>query len=203
MVNDGQNTVRVFYAIEFPESVSLLATEHIKILRGKFPDSSAGWNRNGKFHLTIKFIGEIPQARVERFSLAAERATANLSSFNLIVAGTGAFPTKGPPKVLWLGIDDPTEQLAMLQSRLEQECVRESFGKEVRAFHPHLTIARLRKPPDGRELADAHRELGFAAVEVTVSELLVIRSELSSAGSKYTTISRHPLGAHASCVLST
>jgi 2'-5' RNA ligase len=188
-----QNTIRVFSAIEFPETVSLRATEHIQTLRKQFPDSSVSWNRDGKFHLTIKFIGEIPHARVERLSLAAERATANLSSFNLMVADAGAFPTKGPPKVLWLGIDDPTGQLAILQSQLEQECAREGFGKEVRPFHPHLTIARVRKQQGARELADAHKELGFAAVVMTVFELLVIHSELSSAGSKYTTISRHPL----------
>jgi RNA 2',3'-cyclic 3'-phosphodiesterase len=192
-VNQDANTIRVFSAIEFPAAVSLRAAEHIQTLRRQFPEISASWNRDGKFHLTIKFIGEIPRGCVERFSRAAERATANLSSFNLVVAGAGAFPTKGPPKVLWLGIDDPTGQLTMLQSRLEQECAREGFGQEARAFYPHLTIARLRKAQGARELAEAHRKLGFASVDVTVSELLVIRSDLSSAGSKYTTISRHPL----------
>jgi len=196
-VNDknlnANNPWRVFCAIEFPAAVSLRATEYSTRLREQFPDGSASWNRDRNFHLTVKFIGEIPPARVARLSLATQRATDNLSSFNLIVAGAGVFPTKGPPKILWLGIDDPTAQLATLQARLEQECAREGFGKEVRAFHPHLTIARLRKQQDAPELADVHKEMGFAAVEVSVSELLVIRSELGSTGSKYTTISRHPL----------
>jgi 2'-5' RNA ligase len=202
-VNDDGNTLRVFCAIELPEEVSARATDHINNLRRQVPDISASWNRDGKFHLTLKFIGEITRVRVERLSLAAQRATVDLSCFNLIVAGAGAFPKKGPPKVLWLGIDDPTGQLATLQARLEQECAREGFGKEVRAFHPHLTIARLRKPQGARELAAVHTEMGFAAVEVPVSELLVIRSELGDKGSKYTVISRHTLGPHASCVLST
>ena len=201
MNDDG--TLRVFVASEFPAAVSLRATEHGRRLREQFPDIPASWNRDGKFHLTLKFIGEIPLAQVEGLSLAAQRATSNLSPFNLIVAGAGVFPAKGPPKVLWLGIDDPTGQLATLQARLDQECVREGFSKEERAFHPHLTIARLRKPQGARGLAMVHQEVGFAAVEVPVSELLVIRSELGSTGSKYTTISSHNLGPHASCVLST
>lgn len=192
-MNDNRNTLRVFCAIEFPPAVSLPATEHIKTLRRQFPDNSASWNRDGRFHLTLKFIGQIPQTRVERFSLAAESATANLSSFNLTVAGAGAFPKKGPPKVLWLGIDDRRGQLATLQAQLEEECALEGFTKEERAFHPHLTIARLRKPAGASDLANAHLNLGFSPIEILVSELLVISSELSSAGSKYTTISRHTL----------
>ncbi|MDQ2856293.1 MAG: RNA 2',3'-cyclic phosphodiesterase [Acidobacteriota bacterium] len=192
-MSDGRNTFRVFCAIELPGNASALVTDHINRLRNQFPNVPASWNRDGKFHLTLKFIGELPHTWVELLSLAAERATSNLSSFNITVTGAGAFPEKGSPRVLWLGIDDRTGQLATLQDRLEQECARENFTREERAFHPHLTIARLRKPDGARELATAHAEAGFAAVEVSITELLVIRSELSSAGSKYTTISRHPL----------
>ena len=185
------NTWRVFCAIELPTAASARATAHIDHLRRQYPHIAATWNRDGKFHLTLKFIGEIPQARVVRLSLAAERATSGLSSFNLVIAGAGVFPNRGMPKVLWLGINDPDGQLAELQIRLEKECAQEGFSKEERAFHPHLTIARLRKPDGARELAGAHQQSGFAALGISVSELLVIRSELSSKGSKYTTISRH------------
>ncbi len=65
--------------------------------------------------------------------------------------------------------------------------------KESRRFHPHLTIARLRKPEQARTLAAAHKAMEIVPAEIQVSELLVIRSELSSAGSKYTVISRYPL----------
>ena len=188
------NTWRVFCAIELPAGASARATAHIDRLRRQYPHIAASWNRDGKFHLTLKFIGEIPQARVERLSLAAERATRDLSAFNLVITEAGVFPNRGMPKVLWLGINDQDGQLAELQSRLEEECAQEGFSKEERAFHPHLTIARLRKPYGARGLAGAHRQGGFAALEISVSELLVIRSELSSKGSKYTTISRHHLG---------
>jgi len=182
---------RVFCAIEFPPRVVQQATAHIERLRERFPNTSASWNRDGKFHLTLKFIGETPRPNVDRLTRAARRATENLSSFNLIVAGSGAFPKKGPPKVLWLGINDPSGHLAVLHNRLEEVCTEEGFEKEERPFHPHLTIARLRKPQGARELARAHKQYGFDAVKAAVTELLVIRSELSSSGSKCTTISRH------------
>jgi len=192
-------TWRVFCAIEPPEEVCARASDHIRRLRHEFPDVNASWNRDGKFHLTLKFLGEIPKARVENLSLAAGRAVEGFSLFNLVVEKTGAFPNEGPPRVLWIGVSDPSRRLSELYERLEEECARESFPKDARPFHPHLTLARLRKPQGTRALASAHKQMPFEPIEISVSELLVIRSELSSEGSKYSLISRHVLGAQASC----
>lgn len=189
---------RTFCALELPSPVGLRATDHANRLRHQFPNVSASWNRDGKFHLTLKFIGEIPQERIEHISLAADRATNNFEVFNLIVKDVGAFPIKGTPKVLWLGINDQSGSLVRLQTRLEEECEREGFIKERRGFHPHLTLARLRKPEGARAIAAAHREMGFSAVQFEVAEILVLRSELSSKGSEYSVISTHQLGARAS-----
>ena len=189
----GDESWRIFCAIAFPKEVSTRAAEQVKILRDRFPETSASWVRDGNFHLTIKFLGEVPRSQVENISNAARRATDGLTSFKLVASGAGSFPRSGPAKVLWLGVEDPTGRLEMLHQRLEEECAKEGYVKEDRSFHPHLTLARLRRSTGARELATAHRELGFKAIEMAVSELLVIRSELSSSGSKYTVISRHPL----------
>jgi 2'-5' RNA ligase len=95
--------------------------------------------------------------------------------------------------VLWIGVKDPSGQLANLQQQFESECQKEGFKKEERPFRPHLTLARLRKPIHSRTLASIHNEMEFDEVDVAVTELLLIRSELRSEGSKYTTISRHSL----------
>ncbi|HXD30036.1 MAG TPA: RNA 2',3'-cyclic phosphodiesterase [Pyrinomonadaceae bacterium] len=184
---------RVFCAIEFPKQVVESALERISVLRARFPDVTASWIREGNFHLTIEFIGEVPRAKVDRLSGAALRAATNLQTFAISVSGAGSFPKSGPPKVLWLGVEDQSGKLNELHRRLEEECAVEGFAKEDRAFHPHLTIARVRRIAGARELAAAHRELGFSTIEVAVKELLVIRSELSSSGSKYSVVSRHSL----------
>jgi 2'-5' RNA ligase len=116
-----------------------------------------------------------------------------MTGFEFELEAVGSFPKQGPPKVLWIGIVDALGKLSELYSRLEEECAREGFAKEPRAFHPHLTVARLRKPHGARTLAAAHKELGFQSLTVPVAELLVIRSELSSQGSRYTVVSRHEL----------
>jgi 2'-5' RNA ligase len=95
--------------------------------------------------------------------------------------------------VLWLGVKDHTGALAKLQQHLEDECAQENFPREERAFHPHLTIARLRAPQGAHHLAAKHRDLGFSPIEFPIRELIVLRSELGSNGSRYTVVVRHEL----------
>jgi len=184
---------RVFCAIDLPEDVRERLMAYTLSLRKAVPEAQASWSRPCNIHLTVKFLGEIPQSRVEGLSRAAARATSGLESFAISVEKTGVFPTNGAPRVLWIGIEDLKGKLDGLHRRLEDECAKAGLKKEARPFHPHLTLARLRQPRHARTLASAHQSMEFEPAEVTVSELLVIRSELSSAGSKYTVISRHPL----------
>jgi RNA 2',3'-cyclic 3'-phosphodiesterase len=188
------DTWRVFCAVEIPLSVREAVLRHINCLKELVPDARASWSRDANLHLTLKFLGEIPQTSVSNFSEAASRAVAGLTPFAIRLEKTGGFPKHGSPRVLWIGINDVTGKLAELHARLENEAAREGFEKEDgRAFHPHLTVARLRYAQHARPLADAHKQTEFKPAEIAVSELLVIRSELSSAGSKYTVISRHEL----------
>ncbi|MEK6278827.1 MAG: RNA 2',3'-cyclic phosphodiesterase [Acidobacteriota bacterium] len=188
------DTWRVFVAIELPNEIREELKIHAKRLREMVPQAQASWSRPENIHLTLKFLGDTPGSRIHQLSEAASRTVEFFEPFRIGVGGTGAFPNHREPRVLWIGLSDFQNKLSALHTALEAECARIGFEKEARAFHPHLTIARLRKPQHGRVLAEAHKQMEFKHVEFTVSELLVIRSELSSAGSKYATISRHPLG---------
>jgi len=184
---------RVFCAINLPLALRERVQVHIARLRESVPEARASWNRDDKLHLTIKFLGDINVDRAPALSLAAERAVAGLKPISLIAEGCGAFPERGRPRVLWIGTVDEDEGLARLHQRLETECAAQGFLREQRAFRPHLTIARVRQPAAALELADAHRRMGFLPLKFEANELVVIRSELSGAGSRYTDISRHPL----------
>lgn len=182
---------RVFCGIDLPDDVRESVMAHSMFLRKAVPEAQPSWSRPDNIHLTLKFLGEIPQSRVESLSKAAGDASRGLESFPISVQGSGVFPTHGA-RVLWIGIEDLKGKLGELYRRLEEECAKAGFKKEGRPFHPHLTLARLRKPQHADALAAAHKQMQFGPMEFTVSEVLVIRSELSSAGSKYTTTSRHP-----------
>ena len=116
------------------------------------------------------------------------------SKFQISVGGTGVFPRPSRPQVLWIGVIDQSGQLSALQEKFEKECAAEGFPKEDRAYKPHLTIARLRKPEGTRSLAETHLKMQFEATQVEIKELVLFRSELSPKGSKYSVIFNRGLG---------
>jgi 2'-5' RNA ligase len=181
----------VFCAFELPEVLQSRISGHIQRVREAVPEAAASWSRPDNIHLTVKFFGNVDQTRIPAISAAAERVVKESSAVQIEVGKTGVFPRPTRPQVLWIGVEDASGKLLELQQRLEDEFAREGFAKEDRAFKPHLTIARIRKPHGANCLAEAHLRIEFAAVKITLNELVVFRSELSPKGSKYTAVSRH------------
>ena len=202
------STYRTFIAIEIPPDIRRCMKDHIDHLRAVFPDVRASWTREDNQHLTLRFLGNVPVARIPALSDAVAAAAHEIKPFDLVINGCGTFPPHGRPKVLWIGAGSadvssasslsqtPNNQhpLAALHEGLEDRCAAAGFEREPRSFHPHLTIARLRESKGSRALAEHHKQLGFSAQTFTVSELVVFRSELSSKGSKHAALARHELG---------
>jgi 2'-5' RNA ligase len=188
-----RESYRTFIAIEIPHDLRAAVIDHIKRVRETVPDVSASWSREDNLHLTLKFLGDVPIARIGDVSAAASAAARASAPFELILAGSGVFPTRGKPSVLWIGIEDPSDGLHKIQRSLEEECAAHGFTRDARAYHPHLTIARIRKPHGAKDLAATHMTSNFAAQTFTARELIVFRSELLPQGSRHTAISQHPL----------
>src|SRR5882724_8827799 len=148
---------RLFISIELPATVRKALKDHLDCLKRVLPNIRASWTREENFHLTLKFLGDTRVTKVELLSQATERAAHTVSPFELVIGGCGAFPTHGQPRVLWIGIHDPSAQLETYNRALENECAQAGFPREPRPFHPHLTVARLRQPAGARGLADLHK----------------------------------------------
>ena len=196
------DTYRTFIAIEIPPDIRRRIKEHIDQLRAVFPDVRASWTREDNLHLTLRFLGDVPVARIPALSNAVAEAAREIRPFDLAISVCGTFPPHGRPKVLWIGCAEfqPASSLSplplalsSLHAALEDRCAAAGFEREPRSFHPHLTIARLRESRGSRALAEHHKQLGFDGQTLTVSELVVFRSELSSKGSKHTALARHEL----------
>ena len=184
---------RTFVAIELPRAVRAKVIEHIEQLRRELPYARASWSREHNLHLTLKFLGNVPVNEIPQLSDAIARAVSGVKPFELTVAGCGVFPPRGKPNVLWIGVENRTGELNELYRQIEDECASAGFAREQRSFHPHLTIARLRKPGNERRLAEVHQNFGFPPELFPVSEVVVFKSELLREGSKHSAISRHAL----------
>lgn len=184
---------RTFCAIELPNEVRAQLQDHVKKLRAAVPDASASWSKAENVHLTLKFFGNVRTDKIPRISAAATRAVSEFSPFLIRIGGTGVFPRASRPQVLWIGVEDSSGRLSELQQRLEEEFAVEGFAKENRAYKPHLTIARLRRPEESRQLAQTHVQTNFGFSEIRVNEIVLFRSQLGPKGSTYTAISNHSL----------
>ncbi|HID08322.1 MAG TPA: RNA 2',3'-cyclic phosphodiesterase, partial [Armatimonadetes bacterium] len=110
--------------------------------------------------------------------------------------GVGGFPNFKRPRVLWVGVDAP-QALLDLQSRIENAFQQLGFERERRAFHPHITIGRV-KAPQGisavvQRLSKYENEM-FG--ELHVQQITLMRSDLTPQGPIYTPLSHHQLSGH-------
>ena len=120
------------------------------------------WTKPSNIHLTLKFLGGVETARINRVLKAVERASTGISPFEVEVSGAGCFPSPRSPRVLWVGIAVVPEALKNLYANIEHELAREGFPREKRAFSPHLTIGRMRSPHNAALVAEALIATGFS-----------------------------------------
>ena len=140
-------SIRTFIAVELSGTVIARAQEAIKLLRTS--GAEVGWVDRGQMHLTLKFLGNVPETETPDVCRVVAEAAAGVEPFEIVFRGLGAFPRASEPRTIWLGIDQGQAELAELHAAIEGALQKEmGFGKENRKFHPHLTLGRLRKESD-------------------------------------------------------
>ncbi len=102
-------------------------------------------------HLTLKFLGEVDDGRVPAIKQKLELVCSRHAAHDLKVRGCGAFPPKGKPNVVWLGLSGALDSLAGLAADISQDMADLGFEEEKRAFRPHLTLGRARRPRGGKK----------------------------------------------------
>jgi 2'-5' RNA ligase len=146
--------------------------------------SSVGEER---IHLTLRFLGETPDPRIQDALEAAEAAAGTTRPFAFVMRGLGCFPKPTLGRVFWAGIE-PCPPLEALARRIEVELRGRGFPPEPRGFSPHVTLARSKGPPVRLEAALDGREPRFGEQEV--DELTLFESRLSPRGSTYVPLAR-------------
>ena len=183
--------IRSFVAIELPPAVR----EEIGRLQGILAGTGADvkWVRPGSVHLTVKFLGDVPEETIAPLADAVDRAVCGVEPFTAAVAGTGVFPGRKRPRVVWLGLSGNLDILAGLQRIVETAVAGFGFTPDDRPFKPHLTLGRVRSPRGGNQLLEALDALRPQPFSWTVEDMVLFRSELKPSGAVYTPLARMPL----------
>ena len=148
--------------------------------------------RPGQMHITLLFLGEVPEARVpavvETMNIAADQP-----AFEIAFGGAGVFPPRGAPRVLWIGVTTGAAPLTNLPSGIAERIRRLALEFDDRPFHPHLTIGRWRESRrSGRRDGGALRGSGTVTT-VRVTRATLYQSQLSSSGPAYTALAHATL----------
>lgn len=169
--------MRLFVGLDFPwETKQLLAS-----LAGGVP--GARWVPPENYHLTLRFIGEVPAYAAEEIhhALASLRARA----FPLVLAGMGTFAKGGQATQLWVGVER-NPLLEALRNKVEIALQRTGCEPERRRFTPHITLARLREPAPGKLVGFVQSHNLFRAGPMPVEHFVLFSSQLGKEASVYT-----------------
>lgn len=189
--------IRSFVAIELTQETR----DKLVIIQEQIKQSQAKvrWVNPDGIHLTLKFLGNIHPAQVDKIAETAARAVENEPPLTLRPSGLGAFPSRRKPRVIWVGMEGEVQRLTRIQARVENALEPLGFVREKRAFRPHLTIGRVKDHRRIQALIDAMAELKISEFDsFDVTEIILYKSNLRPTGAIYTKLHRMPLAAPAS-----
>jgi 2'-5' RNA ligase len=188
---DRPKPLRLFVAADVPPD-HLDAVERATVeLRDSLSD--ARWTSTDNRHVTLKFLGATDPDLLPQVESVVRSAAAAEGPGELELTGLGAFPSATRARVLWIGLNDPSNILTRLASGLERGFAPLGFEPEARSFTPHLTLARLKTPAR----LDPVPELDLSRLEpFELDRIALWRSQLSPKGATYERLGEFALGGH-------
>lgn len=179
--------MRSFIAIDFDEHIKTDINKYIE--RWRKMAAGVKWVGMHGMHLTLKFLGNIDPEKLPILRDTIENTASQHSPFPIKLKGTGSFPPRSrSPRVLWIGIESGPA-LSSLHTDIESQLAQHGIPRETRAFHPHLTLGRVKKHPLSPVMTEEfrqHHETIFG--EMLFRKITIFQSILSSSGAQYSSL---------------
>ena len=162
-------------------------------LRSSLGDSALRWLRPEAIHLTLCFLGESPPEKLIEVGEVMTQVCERHPPLTAQVGGLGRFPGGSRPRVIWIGVQESSGGLAAVQADLEVRIAKLGYRSDERSFHPHLTLARVRREVSPSGLRQLAEQLDQARVgelgQLDITHLSLMRSQLGAGGASYSRLS--------------
>lgn len=188
--------LRCFIAIDISEEVRRELSALLAVLEKI--DGDIKWVVPANLHITIKFMGNTPEELLARIHDSLLSVTSLFDPFYINIYGTGAFPDRKYPRVIWTGIRC-ADIMGQLKHAVDENMSMLGFKKEDREFNPHLTLGRVRSRRGIVNILnqlDLVREKDFGSIHV--EKIRLMKSDLRSGGPEYASLYEVPLGRESS-----
>ena len=122
--------MRLFIAVELPTSPLTAAAAVVRTLAHRqaalAPAARLTWVPSDRMHLTVRFLGEVENSRVGELD-SILTAPLDTPAFSLTLGTVGAFPPRGAPRVIWLGIDRGSTELRPIEREVSTRLAAAGF----------------------------------------------------------------------------
>ncbi len=143
----------------------------------------ARWTDESQLHLTLRFIGEVEEPTLP--DIVEALRLIRPPGFELGLEGIGIFGKLRQARVLWAGVT-ASQDLDHLQGKIEAALQALGLEPEGRKFHPHVTLARLKKAPPDRLRTFLAVHDAFESEPFEASEFHLYSSFLGHHGATHT-----------------
>lgn len=185
-------TIRAFIAIELTDELKSVLSQITRELEARVPAGTVRWVKPTAMHLTLVFLGDTATSKLTAIARAMTAAAAAIPPVGFRASALGCFPNVTRPRVVWVGVDEPTGLLKRLKSALDNQLQPLGFTPERKTFSPHLTLGRVTKKAthaDAQRLGQVVEGATLSdAGGMTASQIHLIRSDLRPSGPVYTTL---------------
>ncbi len=180
-----QKRIRLFLGVKVSMATVSALAEVAELMRRESYDAGyqIRWVAPATYHVTLKFLGWAQPEVVASIRDQLEPHLATVPSFEVTTVGLGAFPDPKNARVIWAGIDDPDGHLQGLAQAIEDHLAALGFAREKRAFHPHVTLGRVKRVDDISPLLRQVPEQNFRSTRVR--RVTLFESIMKSSGSEY------------------
>ena len=185
----SERLIRTFVSVSVPKEIVNIQSMLKSTVEPK--GVKVRWVMNGKMHLTLKFIGNTTQGSIDNLNEALFNVVKSAKVINLSISGTGAFPVKGRPNVLWLGIKGDIDELKQLTLNINNSLEPLGFITEKRDFLPHVTIARIKSNQKKIPNISNYLNTTFTELPMKIVKISLMQSESFSKGTFYTILGTH------------
>ena len=185
----SERLIRTFVSVSVPKEIVNIQSMLKSTVEPK--GVKVRWVMNGKMHLTLKFIGNTTQGSIDNLNEALFNVVKSAKAINLSISGTGAFPVKGRPNVLWLGIKGDIDELKQLTVNINNSLEPLGFITEKRDFLPHVTIARIKSNQKKIPNISNYLNTTFTELPMKIVKISLMQSESFSKGTFYTILGTH------------
>jgi len=177
---------RLFIAVDIELSSDFQSLT--KQLQFDLRNDTIVWVKNDLQHLTLRFLGETPDSKIEPIVTALNTVAATSQSLELQLDKIGVFGSKHAPETLWYGFSEFTP-FRILFEKLEKELLLLGFNENYGNFVPHITVGRIKKIDNKKRFWETFEKLQPTFTQtIPVTHLKLIQSKLSNDGPKYNTL---------------